>query len=133
MSVKIIREVIRIDLEDYIRGLKENPGYIDGSKTFPESSESRGLYAYRTVEEAEAETDRTLHLEITESEAVIEYERIAADEWDEECNLPEDVAFREAVFEGVSYPIGDDLYSEDCYEAILKSLGMTAEAGTEEE
>lgn len=132
MSIRIIREVIRIDLEDYIRGLKENPGYIDGSKTFLESSESRGLYACKTVEEAEAEIDRTLHLEITESEAVIEYERIAADEWDEERNdLPEDVAFREAEFEGVSYPIGDDLYSEDCYEAILKSLGM--KAGTEEE
>ena len=35
----IIRAIIRIDIEDYLRGLKNHPGYIDGTDTFFAPSE----------------------------------------------------------------------------------------------
>lgn len=110
--MNIVRAIIRIDIEDYLRGLKEHSGYIDGAATFIEPSEERVVaHDYDTLEEAEAAIDRTAELTITDDEAVIEYEYIPESE---------DVYFNEVCFEGSTYPLDTDMSSEGCYEAILK-------------
>lgn len=110
----IIRAVIRIDIEDYLRGIKNHPGYIDGAASFIEPSEERVVaHDYDTLEEAEAAIDRTAELTITDDEAVIEYEYISGSE---------DLYFNEVYFSGSVYPLGSDMSSKSCYEAILKHL-----------
>lgn len=110
----IIRAVIRIDIEDYLRGLKKNPGYIDGTDTFFTPSEEREAGTYDTLEAAEAAIDRTIDLTITDDEAVIEYEYIPESE---------ELYFNEVYFSGSTYPLDSDMSSESCYEAILKHFG----------
>ena len=110
MRVKVMRAIIRIDLEKYIPGLMEHQGYIDGSAVCREPSEEREKDVYDTVGEAEAGIDKTALLEITDDEAVIEYEHIPGEET---------VYFNEVEFRGVTYPMDVDLYSPACYEAIL--------------
>ena len=110
----IIRAVIRIDIEDYLRGLKQNPGYIDGTKVFFTPSEEREVGSYDTLEAAEAAIDRTVDLTITDDEAVIEYEYIPESE---------EFYFNEVYFSGSTYPLDSDMSSESCYEAILKHFG----------
>lgn len=110
--MNIVRAIIRIDIEDYLRGLKKNPGYIDGAASFIEPSEERVVaHDYDTLEDAEAAIDRTVDLTITDDEAVIEYEYISGSE---------DVYFNEVYFAGSIYPLDTDMSSESCYEAILK-------------
>ena len=112
--MNIVRAIIRIDIEDYLKGIKQNPGYIDGAATFIEPSEERVVaHDYDTLEEAEAAIDRTVDLTITESEAVIEYEYIPESE---------ELYFNEVYFSGSVYPLDTDMSSESCYEAILKHL-----------
>jgi hypothetical protein len=112
--MNIVRAIIRIDIEDYLRGLKNHPGYIDGTDTFFAPSEEREVGDYDTLEEAEAAIDRTVDLTITDDEAVIEYEYISGSE---------DLYFNEVYFSGSTYPLDSDMSSESCYEAILKSFG----------
>lgn len=112
--MNIVRAIIRIDIEDYLKGIKQNPGFIDGTDTFLSPSEERVVaHDYDTLEEAEAAIDRTVDLTITDSEAVIEYEYIPESE---------DVYFNEVYFSGSVYPLGSDMSSEDCYKAIMKSF-----------
>ena len=113
--MNIVRAIIRIDIEDYLRGLKQNPGYIDGAASFIEPSEERVVaHDYDTLEEAEAAIDRTVDLTITDDEAVIEYEYIPESE---------ELYFNEVYFSGSTYPLDTDMRSESCYEAILKHFG----------
>ena len=109
----IIRAVIRIDIEDYLTGLKNHPGYIDGTDVFFTPSEEREVGTYDSLEAAEAAIDRTVDLTITDDEAVIEYEFIPESE---------ELYFNEVCFEGSTYPLDTDMSSESCYEAILKHL-----------
>ena len=109
----IIRAVIRIDIEDYLKGIKNHPGYIDGTDVFFAPSEEREVGTYDSLEAAEAAVDRTVELTITDDEAVIEYEYIPESE---------DVYFNEVYFAGSIYPLDTDMSSESCYEAILKHL-----------
>ena len=112
--MNIVRAIIRIDIEDYLNGLRQNPGFIDGSASFIVPSEEREVGAYDTLEEAEAAIDRTVDLTITDDEAVIEYEYIPESE---------DLYFNEVYFAGSTYPLDTDMSSESCYEAILKHFG----------
>ena len=112
--MNIVRAIIRIDIEDYLKGLRQNPGFIDGSASFIVPSEEREVGAYDTLEEAEAAIDRTVDLTITDDEAVIEYEYISESE---------DLYFNEVYFSGSTYPLDTDMSSEGCYEAILKHFG----------
>lgn len=113
--MNIVRAIIRIDIEDYLRGLKQNPGFIDGAASFLEPSEERVVaHDYDTLEDAEAAIDRTVDLTITDDEAVIEYEYIPESE---------DVYFNEVCFQGSTYPLDSDMSSEDCYKAIMESFG----------
>ena len=112
--MNIVRAIIRIDIEDYLKGLKQNPGYIDGTAVFFTPSEEREVGSYDSIEAAEAAIDRTVELTITDDEAVIEYEYISGSE---------DVYFNEVYFEGNTYPLDTDMSSESCYEAILKHFG----------
>lgn len=107
----IIRAVIRIDIEDYLKGIKNHPGYIDGTDTFFAPSEEREVGTYDSLEAAEAAIDRTVDLTITDDEAVIEYEYISGSE---------DLYFNEVYFAGSTYPLDTDMSSESCYEAIMK-------------
>ncbi len=111
--MNIVRAIIRIDIEDYLRGLKNHPGYIDGAATFIEPSEERVVDTFDSLEAAESAVDRTVDLTITESEAIIEYEYISGSE---------EVYFNEVYFDGCTYPLDSDMSSESCYEAILKHL-----------
>lgn len=112
--MNIVRAIIRIDIEDYLKGLRQNPGYIDGAANFIEPSEERVVaHDYDTLEDAEAAIDRTVDLTITEDEAVLEYEYIPESE---------DVYFNEVYFQGSTYPLDSDMSSESCYEAIMKSF-----------
>lgn len=110
----IIRAVIRIDIEDYLKGIKNHPGYIDGTDSFIEPSEERVVDTFDTLEAAEAAIDRTVDLTITDDEAVIEYEYIPESE---------ELYFNEVYFSGSTYPLDTDMSSESCYEAILKHFG----------
>lgn len=110
----IIRAIIRIDIEDYINGLRKNPGYIDGTDSFIEPSEERVVDTFDTLEAAEAAIDRTVDLTITDDEAIIEYDYIPESE---------DVYFNEVYFSGSTYPLDTDMSSEDCYKAVLKHFG----------
>ena len=111
--MNIVRAIIRIDIEDYLTGLKQNPGFIDGTNVFFTPSEEREVGAYDTLEEAEAAIDRTAELTITDDEAVIEYEYIPESE---------ELYFNEVYFSGSVYPLDTDMSSESCYEAIMKSF-----------
>lgn len=106
----IKRAIIRIDLDNYIKGLQKYPGFIDGSASFFEPSEERCVSSYETIEEAEADICKTVYLSFTDTEAVIEYEFI---------NESEDVYFNKVNFMGNIYPVSKDLFSASCYEAIL--------------
>lgn len=113
--MNIVRAIIRIEIEDYLRGLKKNPGFIDGNDAFLSPSDERVVaHDYDTLEDAEAAIDRTVDLTITDDEAVLEYEYIPESE---------DVYFNEVYFEGNTYPLDTDMSSESCYEAILKHFG----------
>ena len=111
--MNIVRAIIRIDIEDYLRGLRQNPGYIDGAASFIEPSEEREAGTYDSLEAAEAAIDRTVELTITDDEAVIEYEYIPESE---------ELYFNEVYFSGSTYPLDSDMCSESCYEAIMKSF-----------
>ena len=111
--MNIVRAIIRIDIEDYLSGLKNHPGYIDGTDVFFAPSEEREVGTYDSLEAAEAAIDRTVDLTITDDEAVIEYEYISESE---------DLYFNEVYFAGSIYPLDTDMSSESCYEAILKHL-----------
>ena len=113
--MNIVRAIIRIDIEDYLKGIKQNPGYIDGAATFIEPSEERVVaHDYDTLEDAEAAIVRTVDLTINDAEAVIEYEYIPESE---------EIYFNEVYFSGSTYPLDSDMRSDDCYEAILKHFG----------
>lgn len=106
---------IRIDLSDYVKGIKENPDYIDGSKVFFESSDDLVLSSYSDLEEAESEIDHTVYLTITDENVVIEYEYIPESE---------NIYFSKVNFMGNVYPVTEDLKSAACYKAIIKHLNI---------
>lgn len=106
----IKRAIIRIDLDNYIKGLQKYPGFIDGSASFFEPSKEWCVSSYESLEEAEADICKTVYLSFTDTEAVIEYEFI---------NESEEVYFNQVNFMGNVYPVSKDLFSASCYEAIL--------------
>lgn len=106
---------IRIDLSDYVKGIKENPDYIDGSKVFFESSDDLVLSSYSDLEEAESEIDHTVYLTITDENVVIEYEYIPESE---------NIYFSKVNFMGNVYPVTEDLKSAACYKEIIKHLNI---------
>ena len=106
----IKRAIIRIDLDNYIKGLQKYPGFIDGSASFFEPSKEWCVSSYESLEEAEADICKTVYLSFTDTEAVIEYEFI---------NESEEVYFNKVNFMGNIYPVSKDLFSASCYEAIL--------------
>lgn len=112
-KVDIHKASIRIDLLNYIKGILRCPGYIDGSDTFLDPNDDYLVSSHDDVEEAEAELDRTVHLTITENEAVLEYEYIDGFEV---------VYFDKVEFLGEIYPVDDRMYSESCYYAIVEYL-----------
>lgn len=105
---------VKIDIVEYIDGLRENPGYVDGSLSFYESDD-KIVMAYDTLEEAEAEIDNTVYLRITNNEAIIEYEYIAGEE---------NVYFNNVEFMGKKYGIDCVMFSKECYDAIIKELKL---------
>ena len=106
----IKRAIIRIDLDNYIKGLQKYPGFIDGSASFFEPSKEWCVSSYESLEEAEADICKTVYLSLTDTEAVIEYEFI---------NESEEVYFNRVNFMGNVYPVSKDLFAASCYEAIL--------------
>ena len=113
MKSQIFKAIIRKDLEEYIQGIRDNPGFIDGSDNFLESTEDRLVDTFESLDAAESSIDKTLYLDITDSEAVLEYEYIPGSEL---------VYFNTVEFQGKSYPIESDLYSEECWQAIVECL-----------
>lgn len=113
--MNIIKSIIRIDINDYISGIKENPEFIDGSKAFLESSEELIISSFETIEEAEAEIDSTVYLTISEEEVMIKYEYISE---------AETVYFNKVNFMGNIYPLTKDFKSAACYKEIIKHLNI---------
>lgn len=111
----INRAQIKIEISDYIKGIKEHPEYIDGSNVFFESGSDLLISSYKDIEEAESEIDPTVYLTITENEAVLEYEYISG---------AENVYFNKVNFMGNIYPVTTDLKSPSCYKAIIKYLKL---------
>lgn len=112
-KMSIHKATIRIDLLNYLKGILRCPGYIDGSDVFLDPNDDCLISSHDDVEEAEAELDRTVHLSITENEAVIEYEYIEG---------LKAGYFDKVEFLGEIYPVDDQMYSESCYYAIVKYL-----------
>lgn len=110
----IYRAIIRIDIEKYAEGINSNPGFIDGSATFPEASEIRVSSVFDNNQAAESEIDRTVYLEISDTDVVIDYEFIPESE---------EVYFNRVKFCGKIYPLDSCFYSPDCYEAVKKCIG----------
>lgn len=106
---------IRIDLSDYVKGIKKNPDYIDGSLIFLDPSDDLVLSSYADLEEAESEIDHTVYLTITDENVVIEYEYIPESE---------NIYFSKVNFMGNVYPVSEDLKSASCYKAIIKHLNI---------
>lgn len=113
MKAQIFKAIIRKDLDEYIQGIRDNPGYIDGSDNFLESTEERLEGTYPSLDDAETMIDPILYLDISDSEAVLEYDYIPGSEI---------VYFNTVEFQGKSYPIESDLYSEECWQAIVEYL-----------
>lgn len=113
---KIFKAIIRIDLDEYIQGIGDNPGFIDGSDSFLESNEDRLVDTLESLEAAESSIDKTLYLDITDKEAILEYEYIPGSEL---------VYFNTVEFMGKTYPITSDLFSEECWQAIMDFLSKT--------
>lgn len=111
----INRAQIRIEISDYIKGIKENPEYIDGSNVFLESGSDLLISSYKDIEEAESEIDPTVYLTITDQIVVLEYEYIPASE---------KIYFSKVNFMGNIYPVTTDLKSPSCYKAIIKYLKL---------
>lgn len=111
--MNIVKATVRIDIEDYAQGIKDNPGFIDGSPCFREPSEERVVDTFESLEDAESKIDRTVYLEITETEAILEFEYITGSE---------DLYFNSVEFMGSTYPMDSDMSSEECYAEILKNL-----------
>lgn len=114
-QISIKKAVIRIDLEDYINGLRDHPCYIDGTDCFLEASEESIVSEVANIEEAEVEIDRTVYLTINDKEAVIEYEYITESEA---------IYFNVVDFNGAVYPLDNTMRSEACYEAIKNYLTL---------
>lgn len=106
---------IRIDLSDYVKGIKKNPDYIDGSLIFLDPSDDLVLSSYADLEEAESEIDHTVYLTITDENVVIEYEYIPESE---------NIYFSKVNFMGNVYPVTEDLKSAACYKEIIKHLNI---------
>lgn len=111
----INRAQIRIEISDYIKGIKENPEYIDGSNVFLESGSDLLISSYKDIEEAESEIDPTVYLTITDQIVVLEYEYIPESE---------KIYFSKVNFMGNIYPVTTDLKSPSCYKAIIKYLKL---------
>ena len=111
----INRAQIRIEISDYIKGIKENSEYIDGSNVFFESGSDLLITSYKDIEEAESEIDPTVYLTITDQIVVLEYEYIPKSE---------KIYFSKVNFMGNIYPVTTDLKSPSCYKAIIKYLKL---------
>lgn len=109
----IKRAIVRIDLDNYIKGLQKYPGFIDGSASFFEPSKEWCVSSYESLEEAEADICKTVYLSFTDTEAVIEYEFI---------DESEEIYFNRVNFMGNVYPVSKDLFAASCYEAIVNFL-----------
>ena len=111
---EIRKAIIKIALEDYILALKNTVGYIDGSDCSLEP-ETNLVDIYFSREDAEKWIDRTVRLMIYDNNVLIEYEYIAGDET---------VSFDTVWFMNSNkrYPIDGTLYSEECYNDIVKYL-----------
>lgn len=106
---------IRIEISDYVKGIKKNPDYIDGSLVFLDPSDDLVLSSHADIEEAESEIDPTVYLIITDHDVIIEYEYIPESE---------NIYFSKVNFMGNVYPVSADLKSASCYKAIKEYLKL---------
>lgn len=111
--MNIFLATIRIDIDDYIKGITENPGYIDGSNTFLEASENTIVSTCSNLDEAEDTIDRTVYLNFMNSEIEIKYEFIEG---------REEIYFNKVNFMGSTYPVSSDMKSLSCYCAIMEYI-----------
>ena len=111
--IKIEKAVIVIDLDDYIAGIKSNPDYIDGAQSAREPNEILSVCSCDTLKEATDIIDTTVHLTITDDEAIITYEFIPD---------METVYFTRVKFGGDYYPLDRDMKSVSCYKKIVSFL-----------
>ena len=111
--MNIFLATIRIDIDDYIKGITANPGYIDGSSTFLEPSENTIVSTCSNLDEAEDTINRTVYLNFMNSEIEIKYEFIEG---------REKIYFNTVNFMGSTYPVSSDMYSMPCYCAIMEYI-----------
>lgn len=110
---KIIFAMIKINIDDYIEGLKSHYGYIDGSCYSIEPSTELIASNFKNLVDAENEINRAVNISINGNDVFIEYEYIRGSE---------NVYFEKVAFKGVTYPLTNDMYSPKCYEAIMNFL-----------
>lgn len=117
---EIKKAIVRIDTDEYAEDFKKFPGYVDAAQNAREPNEVLTVDEYETLEEAEKDIDRTLTLDITDSEVVIKYEYIAG---------AEDVYFNKVKFDDHEYDLETDFFVRDqtfcdAVEEKLKELDL---------
>lgn len=117
---EIKKAIVRIDTEEYAEDFKKFPGYVDAAQNAREPNEEFVCSEYDSLEEAEQEVDRTLTLDITDSEVVIKYEYIAG---------AEDIYFNKVKFDDHEYDLETDFFVRDqtfcdAVEEKLKELDL---------
>lgn len=113
MSYIIKAAFIRIDLEDYVKGIESFPGFITGSIYSIDPSEEIIVDVYETIEDAEAKINQCVNVSINDQIVQIEYEYLQDSET---------VYFNKVAFKGVVYHLDSDMFSKSCYEAIKNYL-----------
>ena len=101
---EIRKAIVRIDADEYAEDFKKFPGYVDAAQNSREPNEELTVDEYDSLEEAEKAIDRTLTLDITDSEVVIKYEYIAG---------AEDIYFNKVRFDDHEYDLETDFFVRD--------------------
>ena len=117
---EIRKAIVRIDIDEYVENFKKFPGYVDAAQNAREPNEELTVDEYETLEEAEQEVDRTLTLDITDSEVTIKYEYISG---------AEDIYFNKVRFDDHEYDLESDFFVRDqtfcdAVEEKLKELDL---------
>lgn len=117
---EIKKAIVRIDTEEYAENFKKFPGYVDAAQNSREPNEVLTVGEYDSLEEAEQEVDRTLTLDITDSEVTIKYEYISG---------AEDIYFNKVKFDDHVYDLETDFFVRDqtfcdAVEEKLKELDL---------
>ena len=117
---EIKKAIVRIDTEEYAEDFKKFPGYVDAAQNAREPNEEFVCGEYASLEETEQEVDRTLTLDITDSEVTIKYEYISG---------AEDIYFNKVRFDDHEYDLETDFFVRDqtfcdAVEEKLKELDL---------